>query len=355
MTGAVLALDKLRDEVERGVAEPLAAGNVTLFSEACAIWLEAYRYLGKPRLQPRPGAQLRPTTTWEKARNQLKLHILRVIPGDVRLRRLAPKDFESVIDRMLEEGRAQATVDTTLSVLRTLGRDLETLGFVTSNPAEKLSSTWTSANREVQATEVPSARSVEKLAKAMDAEWPGRGDIIRFFAYSGLRFQEAAALRWTDIDFTAHTISVTKTAVFTSIGRQERERTKTQAGHRDVVLLADAATALRRIKRKQKTPSHYVLAGARGGPLDYRLWRKHLTEAKKVSGVHVNAHGLRHYFATMTLAAGVPVQEVSRYLGHSTTRITETRYRKFIKLDMKNRAAEIDALVAKTKRNSKSS
>lgn len=118
------------------------------------------------------------------------------------------------------------------------------------------------------------------------------------------------------------------------------------------MLLADAATALRRIKRNQKTTSDYVLAGARGGPLDYRLWRKLLTEAKQASGVHVNAHGLRHYFATMTLAAGVPVQEVSRYLGHSTSRIAETRYRKFIKLDMTSRAAEIDALVANVKKQS---
>lgn len=105
-------------------------------------------------------------------------------------------------------------------------------------------------------------------------------------------------------------------------------------------------------ERGQKKPSEYVLAGARGGPLEYRLWRKHLTAAKDVSGVHVNAHWLRHYFATMTLAACVPVQEVSAYLGRSTSRIAETCYRKFINLDRKGRASEIDALVAKAKKRS---
>ena len=227
VSGAYLALDKLRDEVERGVAEPLNPANLTLFAEGCDAWLEAYRYEGKPRLTPRKGAHPRSTKTWDKARDQLRLHILRVIPGDTRLRRLTAADFERVIDVMLEEGRPQATIDTTLSVLKTLGRDLETLGLVTTNPAEKLSGAWTTTSREVEAKEVPSAKQVEQLAKALDKEWPGRGDIIRFFAYSGLRFQEAAALRWTDIDFKNSTISVTKTAVFTSVGREERPRTKT--------------------------------------------------------------------------------------------------------------------------------
>lgn len=53
-------------------------------------------------------------------------------------------------------------------------------------------------------------------------------------------------------------------------------------------------------------------------------------------------------------AAGQPtgMQEVGRYLGHSTGRINETRYRKFIKLDMNGRASEMDSLVAKTKKRS---
>lgn len=347
------ALDRLREEVERGVSAPMAGLGITLFNEACEAWLKSYRYKGKASLNPRSDANLRPTKTWDKAKTQVDKHILRIIPGDTRLKRLSHDDFAKVVDTLLDEKKATATIETTLSVLKSLGRDLYSLGLTPQNLASELRTSWATANREIEPKEVPSSSDIERIAKSMDDEWNGRGDIIRFLAYTGLRFEEAAALRWEDVDFKGRKISIKRTAVWTSLGREERESTKTQASRREVVMLSDATKSLKRLKEKFGEKSEYVLSGERGGPLSYSLWRRHLKTARVQSKVDVTAHGLRHYFATLALAAGVPVQEVSRYLGHTTSATTEGKYRQFITLDLTERAAELDVLLTVAKRRSK--
>lgn len=344
------SLDRLREEVERGVSVPLATTNITTFEEACALWLESYKYKGRPSISPRKGAQLRPTKTWDKAKSQVNTNIMRVIPRDSRLKRLTVDDFANVIDTMITEGSAPGTVETTLSVLRSLGRDLHALGLTSVNLAGNLRTSWATANREVSPKEVPTPQEVEKLAKCLDEIWEDRGNIVRFLAYSGLRFEEAAALKWTDVDFKARKISVRRTAVWTSLGREERESTKTQASWRDVVMLSDANKALKQLEKRTGEKSEYVLAGERGGPLSYSLWRRYLKRAREKSGVDITAHGLRHYFATITLASGAPVQEVSSLLGHTTSVTTEGKYRQFITQDLRERAAELDRLLGAAKR-----
>ncbi|MEU9116399.1 tyrosine-type recombinase/integrase [Streptomyces sp. NPDC048483] len=39
-----------------------------------------------------------------------------------------------------------------------------------------------------------------------------------------------------------------------------------------------------------------------------------------------NPHDLRHKWATVTLSNGVPIHEVSRWMGHSSIKITVDRY-----------------------------
>ncbi len=42
------------------------------------------------------------------------------------------------------------------------------------------------------------------------------------------------------------------------------------------------------------------------------------------------AHDLRHTFASVTLAAGAPVTDVARWLGHSNIQVTYSTYSHFI-------------------------
>jgi integrase len=56
-------------------------------------------------------------------------------------------------------------------------------------------------------------------------------------------------------------------------------------------------------------------------------WRKRLAPAFKAAGIaHGHPHRFRDTFAVELLLSGVPLERVSRLLGHSTTRITEKHY-----------------------------
>ncbi|MCX4638336.1 tyrosine-type recombinase/integrase [Streptomyces sp. P9-2B-2] len=57
------------------------------------------------------------------------------------------------------------------------------------------------------------------------------------------------------------------------------------------------------------------------------LFRKSWDRALKRLGLPgYNPHDLRHKWATVTLSNGVPIHEVSRWMGHSSIKITVDRY-----------------------------
>lgn len=57
------------------------------------------------------------------------------------------------------------------------------------------------------------------------------------------------------------------------------------------------------------------------------LWRRRLRRVCKIAKVpQAHAHRFRHTFAVELLKKGVPIEEVSILLGHSSVRITERHY-----------------------------
>ncbi|WP_395373313.1 tyrosine-type recombinase/integrase [Streptomyces tubercidicus] len=64
-----------------------------------------------------------------------------------------------------------------------------------------------------------------------------------------------------------------------------------------------------------------------GGLIYPDLFRKSWDRALKRLGLpDYNPHDLRHKWATLTLSNGVPIHEVSRWMGHSSIKITVDRY-----------------------------
>ncbi|MEU9119125.1 site-specific integrase [Streptomyces sp. NPDC048506] len=64
-----------------------------------------------------------------------------------------------------------------------------------------------------------------------------------------------------------------------------------------------------------------------GGMIYPDLFRKSWDRALKRLGLpDYDPHDLRHEWATVTLSNGVPIHEVSRWMGHSSIKITVDRY-----------------------------
>jgi integrase len=230
------------------------------------------------------------------------------------------------------------------SILRVFLKAAVVARLIDSSPAADLRTTWGHPRRR---TVLPSIKQVEKLARAMDLEWRGYGDLVRLLAYTGMRWDELSALQWTDVDLKHRRIAIAKTATVSGGPRSESDITKTSTSDRNVVILDQAVQPLERLRElaQRNRDSQFVSSGAYGGPLHYSVWRRHLAKAQAASEVVYTAHQLRHVAASILIAAGANVEIVRNQMGHSRTSVTETVYRHAFLLDNRDLARRLSQQV----------
>jgi integrase len=85
--------------------------------------------------------------------------------------------------------------------------------------------------------------------------------------------------------------------------------------------------------------SYYVIEYA-GGPV--KSVKKGIQAAAKRSGVPCSAHVFRHTAGVWMAEADVPMQKIAQYLGHTSTRVTETTYARYSPSFMRDASAALD-------------
>jgi integrase len=155
--------------------------------------------------------------------------------------------------------------------------------------------------------------------------------LTEFLALSGLRIGEAAALETTDIE--GDYISVTKSysESFHNLGP-----TKTRGSNREVFIQPELADVIKKVRIcmvKQRMlygyedPGHLFVSqeGNRIGYASYNKYLKGIAE-KTVPGKTVTPHTLRHTMTSLFAEAGVPLEAISRRLGHESSALTREIY-----------------------------
>jgi integrase len=159
---------------------------------------------------------------------------------------------------------------------------------------------------------------------------------FRLSAYTGARRGELLALRWSDFDGKAITISKSRTLAGKSVVEQNSTKGG-KNGQRRVALdpeTVELFTAHRKRQLEERlimgsswTETGYVFVQESGEPLDTgtptKLFRKLLDRA----GLReTRLHDLRHLHATELLRLGEPLHVVSDRLGHRDPMVTATVY-----------------------------
>jgi len=154
----------------------------------------------------------------------------------------------------------------------------------------------------------------------------------------GLRRGEALALRWADYDESKLTLAITKSRKKAGSRTIEAE-TKTARSVRTLPVPKTVANVLEAHRARQREELEHLLSlGIRaeteymflsefGRPLDPDNASKAFKRFARAAGLgdrHV--HELRHLSASLLLARGVPMPEISRILGHSSSRVTDEVY-----------------------------
>jgi integrase len=145
---------------------------------------------------------------------------------------------------------------------------------------------------------------------------------------TGIRPEEARALRWDHVDLNAGTVAV---------WRSDRAGgdTKTPKSRRTLKLAQIAVGALRERKVVQDADRRNVGEGWRdsglvfttslGSMLDQHNIRRGFRQITKTAGLGEDwvPRELRHTFVSIMSAGGVPVEEIARVAGHKQTSTTE--------------------------------
>ena len=174
----------------------------------------------------------------------------------------------------------------------------------------------------------------------------------------GLRYGEAAALRWRDIDFRERELNVVHTLEERRDGSGELVSPKTEASQRTVPLSKIALGVIQRHRTELGVlphPDRLIFTDSHDKPLrrttfSRQVWGP-LRKAAGLETVEVHGqprrlryHDLRHSFVSMLIAHGTDVATISEVVGHADAEVTHRIYSHALKQPVRATADRIDEL-----------
>jgi integrase len=309
-------LKKLHDELETGVR---TNANYTV-RRAAEDWLKE-------------GLAGRSAKTIKKNENVLA-PILTAI-GAQRLRKLTAGEVHDALTTMAQSYSSAAVVMGHNALTRTI-RHAEARDLVGRNVATLVETPKGQAGRPSKSLTLEQA-----LALLTATEGTRMHAYISLCLSTGIRTEEARALRWEHVDFgdpSAKPPIPASAAVWRSV--RSHGDTKTEKSRRTLGLPEMAVDALQAHKKRQteeriaaggQLSDHDLVFSTRtGGALDAANVRREFKAACRAAGIGGNwtPRELRHSFVSLMSSSGVPVEEIARLAGHANTRTTEVVYRR---------------------------
>lgn len=323
-----------KKQAEAKLAELLNSMNQGAYVEPSRLTVGEYlkKWLAeaaKPTVKPK---------TYEWYRQTCELHLIPEL-GKIPLARLRPLDLQSYFTRALsfhQRGKEKRPLLSPTSVrghYRILHRALEQAvrwGLVARNVADAIDPPR-AERKEMRTLDRDQAVQFLQAARETD-HYP----LYLAAVTTGMRQGELLALQWADVDLKAGTASVRRTLRRAS-DPPVFDTPKSAKGVRQIVLLTELVTELRRLRKVQAAdrlrlgPEYHdyglIFAQPDGRPLSprtiYDEFKRLLSRAKLPP---IRFHDLRHTHASLMLAQGVNLKVVSERLGHSTVAITGDIY-----------------------------
>jgi integrase len=264
----------------------------------------------------------------------------RVYPdlGAWRLSELRRNDLQDFVDRLRAEGLDPSTMRNMLMPLRTIYRRALKRGDVAVNPTLELELPASEGKRD----RVASPAEAERLLAALDeADRP----LWATAFYGGLRMGELRALDWANVDLAAGIIRVEwswdRIEGLVAPKSKKSRRTVPIPGVLRGHLVEQRERAFARGQR-----TGFVFGLSAGTPFDYDRSTGRAQRAWKLAGLEpIGLHECRHTYVTLMFEAGLSLEEIGDYVGHSSSYMTD-RYR-HLREGHEARAAErFDAFLA---------
>ena len=202
--------------------------------------------------------------------------------------------------------------------------------LVSNNPNNKINNKPKKEKKEKRFYDI---NQTNQLIKALENESIKNKAIIMLTLDSGIRRGELAALRWSDINFTNSTITISKSLkIVKSI--VDEEKPKTESSKREIVISNSTIEILNQYKDWQNNiinkmgskwiNENRIFASANGKNMNPCSFNHILNNIiKKYKLPPLSFHELRHTSASILLNQGIDIKTISKRLGHSTSIVTD--------------------------------
>ena len=192
------------------------------------------------------------------------------------------------------------------------------------------------------------------VTAAAGAAGPRTHAYVMLSLCTGVRTEEARALRWEHVDF-GDPASVPPRPASVAVWRSVRARgdTKTRTSRRTLALPQLAVTALHALHDESEPEpgeQELVFCTAGGQALDAANVRRSFRTVCKAAGIGPDwtPRELRHTFVSLMSDSDVAVEEIARLVGHASSKVTETVYRHQLRPVLTTGAEKMDALLTGT-------
>lgn len=298
-----------------------------------------FQHFAEKFIQEYAKPMLKARTAWGY---EQKLERINQAIGHVKLKDLKPAHINSFYANLQEDGMhkqsggklSPGTIHTYHRVLSAILFRAVKWGYISANPAAR-ADLPSLKNRKAAYLDEPDARRLLELLHDEPIRWR---TMITFDLLSGLRRGELLGLRWGDIDTEAQTIMINQTSNYLPNRGVYIDTPKSSTSNRPLRLSQSAFTLLMEYKAWQdkqreacgdawRDKDDRIFTADDGAPVFPDSISQWFTKfVKRVCLPKVTVHSLRHTYASLMIADGVPLVVVSSQLGHAQPSTTANIY-----------------------------
>ncbi|WP_407895059.1 tyrosine-type recombinase/integrase [Lacticaseibacillus sp. N501-2] len=312
--------------------------------EAYEMWFPLHKDLVRP-------------STQQSIQQQFRLHILPEF-GDYFVDQLTLLDIQPWLNRLNQKYRSVSVI---FGRLKLLMKFCGSMGWITNDPTSM--ATVPRTNKAKSNHPDNNFYSIEELnlfSAALDREAQTGGKqgierlaFFRVLISTGMRCGEAQALTWDDVNFSARTISINKTALPDYGEGEHVGEPKTKNAYRTLKVGEDVLRALMLWRNNSKPSADgrrwiFVTQYGKCKRVGHELpkyWIKGICKRNNLR--RITLHGLRHTKATLMVEANINPADIAGTLGHANPEFTMSYYVHNTQDGINNASDEYEKLLQK--------
>lgn len=250
--------------------------------------------------------------------------------GQVPIQRLTPREVQNYYTRLREKGLSANTIRRHHDLLSAALRMAVRQEVLAQSPTERVEPPRCIPYE----AKFYGPDELRRLCSLVEGTWLEL--VVKLAGGLGLRREEICGLRWPNVDFLRRVVRI-REARTTAGGEIIRKETKNRSSSRTLYLSDDLCALLMREQQRQQQDCVHtgrdwddagcVLLNRQGEPYPPNAVSVAFSRFIRKSGLpKITLHGLRHTFATVASAQGVPLFDIGKALGHSTPATTGRIY-----------------------------